>query len=50
MDVSEAFGDVGIPDAMAAPGPAARVFGGCRSLVLIEPREIHSPDVTVLWW
>src|SRR5262245_1086083 len=35
---------------MRAPSPAARVLRRRRGLVLIEPREIHPPDVTVLWW
>jgi len=37
-----------VPDPVPAPDPAARVFGRRGSLVLIEARKIHTPDVAVL--
>ena len=44
-DFDEAFGDVGVPDAVASPDPAAGIFGGWGFLVGVEAGEIHAPNV-----
>ena len=43
------FGDVRIPNAMGTPRPAARILGGRRGFVLVKAREIHPPEITLLW-
>src|SRR5688572_33501525 len=48
-DFDEAFGDVGVPDGVAGPDPAAGIFGGRGFFVGVEAGEIHAPEVAFAW-
>ena len=50
VDVGEAFGDVGVVDAVFVEGPAGgRLNRPAAEVQGFEPGEVHPPGVSILW-